>query len=124
LPRSARVVGPALVLVLLAGLLVLLFGPARGVPRDIHAQRGLISQQRDLIKGQLDTVRGQLDVADEQLGLTRQQLTESQRTREATEQALQTAQATPTTAQQTLAVTLTSRPTPPRRWSCRVSRSR
>jgi hypothetical protein len=72
--RTIRVIAAGLGLVLLIGLGVLVFGPARGAREDIGAQRRLVAGQLATVRAQLDTMQRQFALQQRQLAIARQQL--------------------------------------------------
>ena len=102
MPRSERLIGSLIATVVVIGLLVLLFGPARGLRNDIAAQRQLIAAQLTTLESQLQVVTLQLDEARSTRELTEQNLAEVTRTRQLTEQGLAEARRTRELAEQTL----------------------
>src|SRR5687768_79389 len=102
--RSERLISAALAVLLVAGVLILLFGPARGLRNDISAQRGLIAEQLAVLQLQLETTRGQLDEARRTRELTEDVLSEAGRPREVAEQTLAQTQRAVELAEQTLAI--------------------
>lgn len=95
--RTTKLVAAGAALVLLAGTLVLLFGPGRGARQDINAQRDLIA--------------GQLVVAKAQLVAAEQARDEARRTRELTEAGLAVATQTRDLARQTRDIAAETRDT-------------
>lgn len=91
-------------LVLLAGVLVLVFGPARGMRNDIHHVSGEITASRAGIYSQLDTVRAQLDVAKSSLTMQEQGLQVAVQTQKDTGAAVQSTQAILDQTRQALAL--------------------
>ena len=103
MPRPERLIGAAIATVLVLALLVLLFGPARGLRNDIGAQRELIAAQLATLQAQLDVVTLQLEETRTTRELAEQNFTEVTRTRQLTEEGLAEAQRTREVAEQTLA---------------------
>jgi hypothetical protein len=83
MPRATtRAIAAGLGLVLLVGLGVIVFGPARGAREDIGAQRRLVAAQLQTVQAQLQTVQEQLDLQQRQYRLARHQLRVAQQTRD------------------------------------------
>jgi hypothetical protein len=95
--RPARVVAAGLAIVLVAGLVALICGPARGA-------RGDIATQKKLIAAQLAAVREQLEIQRQQLALAREQRAIAQQTLDVARQTLGVATQTRDLAAQTLTV--------------------
>ncbi len=102
MPRSERVIGSLVAAVVLIGLLVLLFGPDRGVRNDIGAQRELIAAQLATLDSRLQVVTLQLEETRSTRKLTGRNLEEVTRTRELTEEGLAEGRRTRELAEQTL----------------------
>jgi hypothetical protein len=67
MPRGARSLAAALVLVVLVACGYLVLGPARGAREDINTQKHLIAAQLATIRAQLQLQKQQLEVAKQQL---------------------------------------------------------
>ena len=109
--RPARAVATGLAIVIVAGLVVLVFGPARGARADIATQKQLIAQQLTVTRAQLAIQRQQLVLAREQrniaaqtLDVARQTLTVAQQTRDLAAQTLTVARGTKADADLQLAI--------------------
>ncbi len=100
--RSERVIGSLIAAVVLIGVLVLVFGPARGLRNDIGAQRQLIAAQLATLESQLQVVTLRLEETRSTRKLTAQNLEDVTRTRQLTEQGLAGARRTRELAEQAL----------------------
>ena len=74
LTNRHRALAATILVLLLAGVLALVFGPARGLRTDIVNVSDDLDASRDGIFLQLDTVRGQLAVAEDSLQIQEQGL--------------------------------------------------
>jgi hypothetical protein len=92
--RADRVVAAGLAIVVLAGLLALVFGPARGARADIATQKKLITSQLAVMRTQLDLQRQQLQLAQQQLALAKQTRDLASQTRDIAAQTLVVARST------------------------------
>jgi hypothetical protein len=79
--RIERAIAFGLVVVVIVGAAVLVFGPARGMREDIGAQRDLVAAQLGTVRAQLRLQHHQLHIAREQLDLAQRQLHVAEDTR-------------------------------------------